>query len=124
MKLSTTENKFSALHLNQNDARGFEPPMLKSVSHRVVSNLMNAGLGLYVSRRNYFCSCKKWGMTHNVLGLCEGGEIEAQMFNLAPKFIRSTMVKFSTNAPLLQNPCYGQFFLLRCFYLFVLILSL
>jgi hypothetical protein len=40
-----------------------------------------------------------------VLGLCEGGEIEVQMFNLAPKFIRSTMLKFSTNAPLLQNPC-------------------
>jgi len=42
----------------------------------------------------------------NVLGLCEGGEIEVQMFNLAPKFIRIPMLKLSTNAPLLQNPCY------------------
>jgi hypothetical protein len=27
-------------------------------------------------------------MAVNVLGLCEGGAIEAQMFNLAPKFNR------------------------------------
>ena len=47
-------------------------------------------------------------MAHNVLGLCEGGEIEVQMFNLAQKFNRIPMLKFSTNAPLLQNPCYLQ----------------
>jgi hypothetical protein len=29
-------------------------------------------------------------MLPNVLGLCEGGEIEAQMFNSAPKFNRIT----------------------------------
>gem|GEM_PF-5550804 len=42
MKLSTTENKFPALHFNQNDARDFKPPMLRSVLHRAVSNLINA----------------------------------------------------------------------------------
>jgi len=41
----------------------------------------------------------------NVLGLCEGGELEVQMFNLAQMLIRIPMFKFSTNAPLLQNPC-------------------
>jgi hypothetical protein len=41
----------------------------------------------------------------NGLGLCEGGEIEAQMFNLAQMLIRITNVQFSTKAPLLQNPC-------------------
>jgi len=41
----------------------------------------------------------------NVLGLCEGGELEVQMFNLAEMLIRIPMLKFSTNAPLLQNPC-------------------
>jgi hypothetical protein len=44
-------------------------------------------------------------VAHNVLGLCEGGEIEVQMFNLAQMFIRNSMLKFSANAPLLQNPC-------------------
>jgi hypothetical protein len=44
-------------------------------------------------------------LTANVLGLCEGGEIEAQMFKLAQMVIRIPMLKFSTNAPLLQNPC-------------------
>jgi len=43
--------------------------------------------------------------TH-VFGLCEGGEIEVQMFMLAQMLIRIPMLKFSTNAPLLQNPCY------------------
>ncbi|HAQ38158.1 MAG TPA: hypothetical protein DCQ58_06580 [Saprospirales bacterium] len=47
-------------------------------------------------------------MNTNVLGLCEGGEIEVQMFNLAQMFIRIPMFKFSTNAPLLQNPCWLQ----------------
>jgi hypothetical protein len=28
------------------------------------------------------------GIAYNVLGLCEGGEIEVQMFNLAQMFIR------------------------------------
>ena len=45
----------------------------------------------------------------NVLGLGEGGEIEAQMFNLAQMFIRIPNVQFSTKAPLLPNPCYVQF---------------
>ena len=39
------------------------------------------------------------------LGLCEGGEIEAKMFNLVQMLNRIPMLKFSTNAPLLQNPC-------------------
>jgi len=38
---------------------------------------------------------------------CEGGELEVQMFNLAQMFIRIPMLKFSTKAPLLQNPCYA-----------------
>jgi hypothetical protein len=40
----------------------------------------------------------------NVLWLCEGGELEVQMFILAQIFIRIPFFKFSTNAPLLQNP--------------------
>jgi hypothetical protein len=45
-------------------------------------------------------------MRHNGLRLCEGGEIEAQMFKLAQMLIRIPMLKFSTKAPLLQNRCY------------------
>ena len=58
--------------------------------------------------RYYVGSCldlEKRISEHNVLGLCEGGEIEAQMFKLAQVLIRIPMLKFSTNAPLLQNPC-------------------
>jgi len=44
-------------------------------------------------------------MVANVLGLCDGGELEAQMFNLAQMFIRIPNVQFSTEAPLLQSPC-------------------
>jgi hypothetical protein len=44
-------------------------------------------------------------ITVNGLGLCEGEKIEVQMFNLAQMFIRIPMLKFSTNAPLLQNQC-------------------
>jgi hypothetical protein len=44
-------------------------------------------------------------MTANGLGLCEVGELEVQMFNLAQMFIRIPMLKFSTSAPILQNPC-------------------
>jgi len=45
----------------------------------------------------------------NVLGLGEGGEIEAQMFSLVQMFNRIPNVQFSTKAPLLPNPCYVQF---------------
>jgi hypothetical protein len=51
------------------------------------------------------CDVGSHGIAHNVLGLCEGGEIEVQMFNLAQMLIRIPILKFSTNAPLLQNPC-------------------
>jgi len=44
-------------------------------------------------------------LTANGLWLCEGGEIEVQMFNLAQMLIRIPMLKYSTIAPLLQNPC-------------------
>ena len=46
-------------------------------------------------------------MPANVLGLCEGGELEVQMFKLAPNFNRSTMLKFSTNAPTFAKPQLG-----------------
>jgi hypothetical protein len=44
-------------------------------------------------------------MGANGLGLCEGGEIEVQMFNLAQMFNKIPLLKFSTIAPLLQIPC-------------------
>jgi len=45
-------------------------------------------------------------MAHNGIGLGEGGELEALLFVLAPKFDRSTKVQFTTEPPLLPNPCY------------------
>jgi hypothetical protein len=44
-------------------------------------------------------------MAHNGLGLAEVGAFKAQMFNLAQMFIRIPMLKSSTYAPILANPC-------------------
>ncbi|WP_222617430.1 hypothetical protein, partial [Flavobacterium muglaense] len=41
----------------------------------------------------------------NGSGLCDGGAIEAQIFNFALKFNRRTTVELCSFAPLLQNPC-------------------
>ena len=48
----------------------------------------------------------KNNIVDNVLGLGEGGELEALLFVLAPKFDRRTKVQFATEPPLLPNPCY------------------
>jgi hypothetical protein len=50
----------------------------------------------------------KWnfgGITANVSGLCDGGAIEAKIFNFAQKLNRRTAVELCSFAPLLQNPC-------------------
>jgi len=44
-------------------------------------------------------------VTHNVSGLCDGGAIEAQIFNFVQKLNRRTAVELCSFAPLLQNPC-------------------
>ena len=44
-------------------------------------------------------------LTANVLGLCDGGAIEAQKINFAQKLKRRTTVELCSFAPLLQNPC-------------------
>jgi len=41
----------------------------------------------------------------DVSGLCDGGAIEAQIFNFVQKFNRRTAVELCSFAPLLQNPC-------------------
>jgi hypothetical protein len=41
----------------------------------------------------------------NGLGLGEVGEIEAQMFNKPLMLIEVQMLKLSTSAPILPNPC-------------------
>jgi len=57
---------------------------------------------------------------HNVLGLCEEADLEAQMFVLAQMFIRIPKVQFSTEPAFLQNPCYA---LVPFFGLFISFLS-
>jgi hypothetical protein len=44
-------------------------------------------------------------MDANGLGLAEVGDFKAPMFNLAQMFNRIPMLKFSTSAPILANPC-------------------
>ena len=41
----------------------------------------------------------------NGSGLCDGGAIEAQIFNFVQKLNRRTTVELCSFAPLLQNPC-------------------
>ena len=49
---------------------------------------------------------KKTVFSHpDVSGLCDGGAIEAQIFNFAQKLNRRTTVELCSFAPLLQNPC-------------------
>jgi len=55
------------------------------------------------------CECSDGdghGIAPNGFGLGEGGELEALLVVLAPKFDRSTKVQFTTEPPLLPNPCY------------------
>jgi ectoine hydroxylase-related dioxygenase (phytanoyl-CoA dioxygenase family) len=40
----------------------------------------------------------------NSLEICEVGAFKAQTFNSVPKFSRSTQFKYSTSAPISQNP--------------------
>jgi hypothetical protein len=44
-------------------------------------------------------------MPYNGLGLCDGGELEAQMFGLAQMFIRMPNVKFGTSPAIEPNAC-------------------
>ncbi|MDI9312593.1 MAG: hypothetical protein QM535_20455, partial [Limnohabitans sp.] len=48
----------------------------------------------------------------DVLGLCEVGELEVQMFNLAQMLIRIPILKYSTSAPILPNPSYVRILLI------------
>lgn len=52
--------------------------------------------------------------------LCEGGEIEEQMFNLAQKFNRIPMLKLGTLVPLLQTHVVGMCLRLVVFAIFQL----
>lgn len=45
----------------------------------------------------------------NVYRLCDGGEMEAEKFNLLQMFNQGTNVEISNKAPLLQNRCYVPF---------------
>jgi len=44
-------------------------------------------------------------MQHNDLWLGEGGEFKVQMFILVQMLKRIPLLKLSTKAPLLANPC-------------------
>ena len=57
---------------------------------------------------NHNCGCFSGvgsGIAGNGSRLCDGGEIEAEMFNLLLMFNKGTNVCFSTKTPLLQNRC-------------------
>ena len=53
----------------------------------------------------FLCVSCSSRVSPNVLGLCDGGAIEAQIFNFAQKLNRRTTVELCSFAPLLQNPC-------------------
>jgi hypothetical protein len=58
----------------------------------------------------FFLSCFSFGtgflpLLHNGFELAEGGEFKGKMFNLVQKLNRTPLLKCSTIAPLLANPC-------------------
>ena len=67
--------------------------------------VFNKSFDLVLSLKNFnFCNLAG-SIAYNVSGLCDGGAIEAQIFNFAQKFNRRTTVELCSFAPLLQNPC-------------------
>ena len=82
---------------------------------RVISIFFITGLFSFVNISNVQVAISKMSPVngeplvrpygYNGFGLGEGGEIEVQMFMLAQMLIRIPMLKFSTKAPLLPNPC-------------------
>lgn len=67
--------------------------------------VFNKSFDLVLSLKNFnFCNLAG-SIAYNVLGLCDGGAIEAQIFNFAQQFNRRTTVELCSFAPLLQNPC-------------------
>ena len=54
-----------------------------------------------MSGENYWCLI----FFVNVSGLCDGGAIEAQIFNFVQKLNRRKTVELCSFAPLLQSPC-------------------
>jgi hypothetical protein len=44
-------------------------------------------------------------LTDNVWRLCEVGDLEAQSFNLAQMYLKSTNIEVGTEAPISQNRC-------------------
>ena len=67
-------------------------------------------------RNEDLISCSVRSLAGNVLGLCEVADLEAQMLNFAQMYIEIPNVEFSTEAAILQNPCY-----LLPFFLFVIL---
>jgi hypothetical protein len=60
-----------------------------------------------------------FGIRHNVLGLGEVADYEAQMFSFVQMFIRIPTVQFSTEPAILPNCCWWQFLLSVVFFKFI-----
>jgi hypothetical protein len=71
---------------------------------KVMSKFWSVSFCLIISINHYY-RVGRFSLTANVSGLCDGGAIEAQIFNFAQKLNRRTAVELCSFAPLLQNPC-------------------
>jgi hypothetical protein len=75
--------------------------------------ILNSGFSLHEKRKkrikenvkNLIGDTVFGDIADNVSGLCDGGAIEAQIFNFAQKLNRRNAVELCSFAPLLQNPC-------------------
>ena len=59
----------------------------------------------YQKELNLSVGLCRHSLATNVSGLCDGGAIEAQIFNFAQKLNRRNNVEPCSFPPLLQNPC-------------------
>ena len=76
---------------------------MKIWSSATVDTLWEKDSGVWLAKPNE--ETFERGLRVNGLRLCDGGAIEAQIFNFAQKFNRRTTVELCSFAPLLQNPC-------------------
>src|SRR5690606_15378638 len=85
----------------------YKMPSLHFVLLSMVDMFRHLNTTLQMLRISFpFCLSVCWFLlAANVSGLCEGAELEVQMFSFAQMFIGIPNVQFSNEPAFLQNPC-------------------
>jgi len=79
--------------------------MEKRINFRLGKGFSSFSILIVCVLINSISSVIFYSIAYNGSGLCDGGAIEAQIFNFAQMLNRRTTVEICSFAPLLQNPC-------------------